>query len=160
MADLPLDQVPLEGEITEVLYRLSRPAGTHLDLTVSTDDGVRRLRFNGVRVVMFQEEPPPVLKGLEVQDIRDQQLRDLALWVSVADGAITFWAKSVSEMAQPKPDVRPKPRDSISDDIPLASAEQMRSWSPYGIPPSSFRYQPLPRTGALRGFTVKTRRYV
>jgi len=160
MADLPLEQVPREGEIIEVLYRLSRPAQTHLDLTVTTDGSLRRLRFNGARVVQFQEDPPPVLQGLDVQDIRDQQLGELALWVSVASGAITFWAKTITELAQNKPETRPAPRDTRAEEVPLVAAEQMRAWGPNGIPPSSFRYRTQGSGGALRAFSVGTRPYL
>jgi hypothetical protein len=160
MADLTLEQVPREGEILEVLYRLSRTAQTHLDLAVSDDGVVRRLRFNGARVVQFQEEPPDVLRGLDVQDIRDQKLRDLALWVSVADGAITFWAKAITELTVPKLEIRPAPRERSADEVPFVVAEQLRTWSPNGIPPSSFRYRVQGRGGTLRHCSVGTRRYL
>lgn len=160
MADLPLEQVPREGEIIEVLYRLSRPAQTHLDLAVSDDDVVRRLRFNGARVVQFQEDPPAVLRGLDVQDIRDQQLGELALWVSVAGGAITFWAKTITELTLPKFDARPAPQATSAPEIPFVAAEQVRAWSPNGIPPSSFRYRTQGSGGALRQFSVATRPYL
>lgn len=155
MVDLPLEQVPREGEIIEVLYRLSGPAQTHVDLTVDDEGTLRRLRFTGARVVMFQEEPPSVLQGLEVQDIRDQNLRDVALWVSVASGAITFWAKAVTEMTPQKLEIRPKPRESSAEDIPVVAAEQLRDWG--SSPPSSFRYRTQRSGGALRGFSVATR---
>jgi hypothetical protein len=155
MVDLPLEQVPRGGEIIEVLYRLSGPAQTHVDLTVSEEDSLRRLRFSGARVVLFQEEPPSVLQGLEVQDIRDQNLRDLALWVSVANGAITFWAKTMTEMSPQKLESRPVPRESRADDVPLVAAEQLRKWGP--SPPTSFRYRTQGSGGALRGFSVATR---
>jgi hypothetical protein len=158
MAELPLDQVPREGEIVEVLYRLSRPTETHLDLTVSEDGALRRLRFNGARVVMFQEEPPPVLKGLDVQDIRDQQLRDMFLHVSIADGAITFWAKTLTEITQPRFEPRPA-RDTSADDLPVLKDDDVRQWGPGGVATSSFRYQSA-ASGSLRGFSVGTGAFV
>ncbi len=158
MADLPLDQVPREGEIVEVLYRRSGAAQTHLDVTVSVDGVVRHLRFHGARVVQFQEEQPEVLQGIDVQDIRDQQLGDLTLWVSIAEGAITFWAKAIVEMTQPKPEVRPAPREQgAPEEIPLLAADQVRAWGPNGTLPSSFRYRALGSGGSLRGFSVGTR---
>ncbi len=160
MADLPLEQVPREGEIVEVLYRLSHPTQTHLDLAVATDGAVRRLRFKGARVVQFREEPPDVLQGLDVQDIRDQQLGEMALWVSVGDGAITFWAKSITEMALHKPDLRPTPRDTSADDVPNVVAAQVRAWGPSGIPPTSFRYRTFGSGGTLRGCSVGTRPFL
>jgi hypothetical protein len=160
MADLPLEQIPREGEILEVLYRLSRPAQTHLDLAVATDDGVCRLRFNGARVVQFQEEPPAVLRGLEVQDIRDQNLGDMALWVSVASGAITFWAKSITELAPHRPEMRPPPRDKSVEDVPFVVAEQVRAWGGHGIPQESFRYRAQGSGGMLRHVSVGTRPYL
>lgn len=155
MVDLPLEQVPRGGEIIEVLYRLSGPAQTHVDLTVADEGSLRRLRFSGARVVMFQEEPPSVLLGLEVQDIRDQNLGDLALWVSVANGAITFWAKTMTEMTPQKLEIRLKPRASSADDVPLVAAEQLRDWG--SSPPSSFRYRTQRGGVTLRGFSVATR---
>jgi hypothetical protein len=159
MSDLPLEQVPREGEIIEVLYRLSGPTQTHVDLTVVAEGEQRRLRFTCARVVQFQEDPPAILRGLDVQDIRDQQLGDMALWVSVADGAITFWAKTVTEMTHRKPEARPVPRDAIADQIPLIAAEQVREWGPSGTPRSSFRYRSQGGSGMLRRASVGTRRY-
>lgn len=160
MADLPLDQVPREGEIVEVLYRLSRPAETHLDLTVATDRALRRLRFSGARVVQFQEEPPSVLQGLDVQDIRKQDLGNLALWVSIAEGAITFWAQRVVEMTQQIPAPRTSSLHSPAEDLPIIAVDQVRNWAPSGTPPTSFYYRKPLTGGTLRGFSVGTRRYL
>ena len=148
MADLPLEQVPRESEIIEVLYRRSGPAESHIDLTVSDDGTLRRLRFNGARVVQFQEQPPDVLKGLDVEDIRDQKLGDLTLWVSIAGGAITFWAKTITEIAEQKPQARPAPRDRRRTMSPLvaarAGARVGREWDPAVE-------LPLPDAGDRRG---------
>ena len=155
MANLTLEQVPRESEIIEVLYRISRPAQSHLDLTVSDDGAVRRLRFNGARVVQFQEQQPDVLQGLEVEDIRDQKLGDLVLWVSIASGAITFWAKTITELAEQKPEPRrPLPRET--EDVPLVKPEEVRAWAASGLPATSFRYRTLGIGGALRGISVAT----
>jgi hypothetical protein len=148
MVDLPLEQVPREGEIIEVLYRLSRPVQSDLDLMMVANGAKRRLRFSGTRVVIFQKELPPVLRGLEVQDIRDHQLDDLTLWVSVANDAITFFAKTITEIVQPKP------RASITEELPLFAEDQLRRFGQSGTPQSSFRYRARGSGGMLRGCSV------
>lgn len=155
MDDLPLQDVPRDGEIVEVLYRLSRTAPTYLDMTVSTPRALRRLRFTRPRVVQFRSELPDVLRGLEVQDIRDQRIGDLALWVSVADGAVTFWAKGVSEITTQRAEL-----GAVSHATPLVEADDVRAWGPIGLPQTSFRYRTPGRGGALRHFSISTRPYV
>jgi hypothetical protein len=159
MVDLPLEQVPREGEIIEVLYRLSRPVQSDLDLMMVTKGAKRRLRFSGTRVMIFQKELPPVLHGLEVQDIRDHQLDDLTLWVSVANDAITFFAKTITELTQPKLELSPKPRASITEEVPVFAEAQLRRFGKSGIPQSSFRYRARGSGGTLRGCSVRTRPY-
>lgn len=157
MADLPLQDVPRDCEIVELVYELARPEMTHLDLRVAVDGAPRverRLRFTGPRVVQFQSELPEVLRGLDVQDVRAERLGDLSLWVSVAGGAVTFWARAVSEITASK-----HPRETERAAPPLVAEEQVRAWEPLGVPPTSFRYRTSGRGGLLRHFSVSTRPY-
>lgn len=149
---MELKDVPHECEIIELLYRLSRPAPTHIDVLVAAHGVERRLRFAGPRVVQFQPEMPEVLFGLDVQDLGEERIGELGLWVSVGGGAVTFWAKAVSELDVRSHD-RAEPRD---DPAPLVAADEVRAWDPFGVPRASFRYRsPLPG-GPLRGFTIST----
>jgi hypothetical protein len=157
MVELPLDQVPRDGEIVEVFYRLSHFQHTYVDLTLSSGGGVRRLRFNGARVVTFKEAPPDNLLGLDVQDgITEQQPPDTPLWVSVADGAITFWAKSITELTLPKFEHRDPPPVPSAEEVPLVLDEQVQKWGPSGVVPGSFRYHPRALRGALRALVIET----
>lgn len=167
MVDLPLQDLPSEGEIVEVLFRLSKAAPGHLDLTVSTPRALRRLRFSGPRVVQFQAEMPDVLRGIAVQDIRDQRIGELSLWVSVGDGALTFWARGVSEITSAPVD-HDEAAPSIyaghagrpgADAARLVQAEEVRAWGPLGMPEASFRYRTPRGGGALRHVSISTRPY-
>ncbi|MFT3765650.1 MAG: hypothetical protein QM820_09060 [Minicystis sp.] len=163
MDDLALQDVPRDGEIVELLYQLSRSAhATHLDMTVSTGAAQRRLRFVGPRVVQFQAELPEVLHGLDVQDIRDQGIGGLTLWVSVGGGAVTFWAKAIKEITDRRSKTEGAAADhrASADPTPLIEADQVHVWGPTGLPQSSFRYRSPGRGGALRHFSVSTRPYV
>jgi hypothetical protein len=157
MVELPLDQVPRDGEIVEVFYRLSHTQAAYVDLTMSAGGGERRLRFNGARMVVFREQTPDSLLGLDVRDVTDQPPPpDTALWVSVADGAITFWAKSITELTRPKFEPRDPPPDTSADAVPLVRDEQVQNWGPSGVAPGSFRYQSRALRGVLRSLVINT----
>jgi hypothetical protein len=153
MVELPLDEVPRDGEIVEVFYRLSHSAQAYIDLRVSVDGAERHLRFSGARVVVFREEPPPVLVGLDVQDVREQQIQDASLRVSVADGAITFWAKTITDLTRPQFEPRPSPPDPSEDEIPLVLPDD---WATGGLVTSSFRYQARAPRGVLQSLALVT----
>lgn len=155
MGDLLLQDVPREGEILELTYRLATPSQTHLEMTVSADGVERRLRFSGPRVVQFQSEMPEVLRGLEVQDIRDRNIGDLTLWVSVGGGAVTFWARSVSDITARKPE-----RKVHAEPAPDLEADHIRELGSAAVPRASFRYRSPSRGGPLRHFSVSTRPFV
>ena len=156
MVELPLDQVPRDGEIVEVFYRLSHTQAAYVDLTMSSGGGERRLRFKGARMVVFREQTPDSLLGLDVRDVTDQPPPPgTALWVSVADGAITFWAKTITELTRPKLEPRDRP-DTHADDVPLVRDDQVQNWGPSGVAPGSFRYQSRALRGVLRSLVINT----
>jgi hypothetical protein len=121
---------------------------------MSSGGTVRRLRFNGVRVVTFKEGPPANLLGLDVQDgVTEEQPPDAPLWVSVADGAITFWAKTITELTLPKFEHRDPPEEEV---VPLVRDEQVQKWGPSGVAPGSFRYQTRALRGVMRSISIDT----
>ncbi len=156
MDDAPLSaqDLPREGEIVEIVYRLAKPEEAHLDLILLTGGKRRRLRFHGPRVVQFAETMPASLQGLDVQDVRTQSFGSVSLWVSVADGAVTFWARSVSDLTTKKADRSDESRPAA------LLAEDLRNFGKQGIPVSSFVYRPPASTSsALRHFSISTRPY-
>lgn len=141
--------VPRDCEVVELLYKLTRPSSTHLDMTLVSDGVERTLRFRGPRVVQFEKDMPDVLRGLEVKDIRDQKLAGLNLWVSVADGAVTFWAKAMAEIGRRSLDAEPE--------MPSFDPQSVKPWELYGVPVESFAYRSPARASALRCFSISTR---
>lgn len=117
---------PSDYDVVELVYRLKPPGDGHVDLTLATPTGTRRLRFLGPRVVQVASELPSVLAGVEVRDVSAESLRGLDLWISIGDGAITFWAKSVTELAEARAaraslDLDPKRKRVAADDVPHES---------------------------------------
>jgi hypothetical protein len=141
--------VPPHCEVVELIYRLTRPSSTHLDMTIVSDGEERVLRFRGPRVVQFEKDLPDVLRGLEVKDIRDQNLAGLDLWISVAGGAVTFWAKAMVEIGRRSLDADPQ--------VPVFDAKLVQPWEMYGVPVESFSYRSPARASALRVFSITTR---
>jgi hypothetical protein len=94
MEDRPLTpkDLPKDCSIVELCYRIKKPESTYLDLTISADGVERSLRFHRPRVVQFDKDLPDLLHGLEVEDVREQGLGELMIWVSIGRGAVTFWA--------------------------------------------------------------------
>jgi hypothetical protein len=146
----PLD-VPEDCSIVELVYRLSRADQTVLELAITNGGDHRRLRFRGTRVVQFDKELPEVLHGLRVEDMGDKKVGDLSLWVSVGGGAITFWARSLTEVTK-------KTRSADAAPRPPKTLDQLRPWDVHGIPVESFSHRTI-NTGALRVFSISTRPY-
>ncbi len=148
MEDRPItpQDLPRECDIVELCYRIKKPESTHLDLVFSSGGTERSLRFHRPRVVQFERDLPDVLHGLEVQDVREQNLGDLRLWVSIGGGAVTFWAKEVVELSR-------------FERIPrLFENEPLKPWEILGAPVDTYNYR-APRGGAFRFFSISTRPY-
>lgn len=139
--------LPRDCEILELCYRIQKPESTHLDLTFRVEGGAERsLRFHRPRVVQFDRGLPDILHGLEVQDVREQGLGESTIWVSVGQGAVTFWAKDVVELSRSQ-------RIQRADTSP-----PMKPWELLGAPVETYNYR-APRGGAFRAFSISTRPY-
>lgn len=94
----PIIDKPEEYRLLEVRYRAAEVKEPYIDLLVARDQEYRTLRFMRPRVLQIERELPESPSGVEVRDVSAQNLKDMALWVSAADGAITFWARKVHEI--------------------------------------------------------------
>jgi hypothetical protein len=148
MEDRPIapKDVPRNCDIVELVYRIQKTKSTHLDLVLSVDGVDRSLRFIGPRVVQFEKELPDLMHGIEVQDIASLGPAGLSLWVSVGEGAVTFWAKEMVERVHPERRVR------------VFENEPLRPWELQGSPVESYNYQ-MPRGGSFRAFSITTKPY-
>jgi hypothetical protein len=140
------NDLPRDCEVVELCYRIKKPENTHLDLTIRVDGVERSLRFHRPRVVQFDKDLPDLLHGLEVQDIRAQNLGESTIWVSIGRGAVTFWAKDVVQLSRTEPMAR-------RDDTAAA-----KPWEILGGPVETYNYR-APRGGAFRSFSISTRPY-
>ena len=138
--------LPSDCSIVELSYRIKRPESTHLDIVISAGGIERSLRFHRPRVVQFDKDLPDLLHGLEVQDVREQGLGEMALWVSVGQGAVTFWARDVVELS------RSDRQPAKVDDKPF------KPWEVVHDGEESYNYR-APKGGAFRFFSISTHRY-
>jgi hypothetical protein len=147
----PLD-VPEDCEIVELVYRHARAEESVLELAITNGGDHRRLRFRGTRVVQLDKELPEVFHGIRVEDMGDKRVGELSLWVSLGGGAVTFWARALSEVGRVgrAGGVAIKPERTL---------DQVRPWDYHGVPAESFSHRTInPR--ALRVFSISTHPYV
>ena len=150
---------PNDVHVVSINYSLGQAEASYLDLAFD-DAGVEgRLRFLGTRVVQFADQLPAALLGLEVVDVEPQEGSVLTLWVSVGQGAVTFWARALAELRADGSIVRAE----IGEDTVIAPRTPAPLMTPsmldeQGVPSRSFEDRGGEVSGGtLRAFTFKVR---